>query len=403
MATRHEARQAVKDIARKYGVLDEDVLKQMEPDVRRQVEEAFLAKDQLVAHSIKTFVLTSLRRMRSTYANMKRLATQLYGSEARFVFELLQNADDNSFQRVFDLGQAPSVSFTVHPDRIVVECNEDGFTVENLNAICAVNKSTKSTSHGYIGTKGIGFKSVFMAAWKVQIQSGHFSFAFKHNIGDSGLGMVIPKWEDRPEVLDSPLTRMTLYLHDEDQATESSHRRRTILSQLNELQHTCLLFLRNLKRIEITFQDANGARTSSRLFRMKTVGNHKCYMKTSTTVSNGKKQTQTALYHLTKETFFDAPSSDSRRNITTGESAAGASTCDVVLAFPVTADHEPVIARQDIFAFLPVRDSSFNVRNMQLCNHERSISSNDSVLTMGIPYSSSYNQTLTQVQTDKTS
>jgi HSP90 family molecular chaperone len=50
-----------------------------------------------------------------------------------------------------------------------MECNEDGFTAKNLTVICDVGKSSKLGAQGYIGEKGIGFKSVFMAAYKVHI------------------------------------------------------------------------------------------------------------------------------------------------------------------------------------------------------------------------------------------
>ncbi|KAL8306751.1 hypothetical protein RB593_005594 [Gaeumannomyces tritici] len=113
--------------------------------------ESFLAKDKSNGHIIKTF------------------AKDIYSSDARFVFELLQNADDSRFQRARVRGDLPSIAFHVHPGRIVVECNEDGFTKRDLSAICTVGQSTKSGSHGYIGAKGIGFKSVFSAAWKVYI------------------------------------------------------------------------------------------------------------------------------------------------------------------------------------------------------------------------------------------
>ena len=104
----------------------------------------------------------------------------MYGSDARFVFELLQNADDNRFDLARASGAVPTVSFHIRPNKIIVECNEDGFTLEDLSTICSVGRSTKSTSYGYIGAKGIGLKSVFIAASRVYIQSGEFSFSFKH-------------------------------------------------------------------------------------------------------------------------------------------------------------------------------------------------------------------------------
>lgn len=45
---------------------------------------------------------------------------------------------------------------------IVVLNNERGFSTDNIRALCDVGNSTKKEpSAGYIGKKGIGFKSVF--------------------------------------------------------------------------------------------------------------------------------------------------------------------------------------------------------------------------------------------------
>lgn len=105
---------------------------------------------------------------------MHRLSKNLYTSSARFVFEMLQNADDNSYSRARAHNEEPYVAFNVSPRYITVECNEDGFTRKNLSAICSIGKSSKMGVQGYIGEKGIGFKSVFMAAYKVHIQSENF-------------------------------------------------------------------------------------------------------------------------------------------------------------------------------------------------------------------------------------
>ncbi|KAL2132351.1 hypothetical protein VTI74DRAFT_3922 [Chaetomium olivicolor] len=186
---------------------------------------------------------------------------------ARFAFELLQNADDNQFKRARETGALPSFAFEVHPRHIVVECNEDGFSKNDLEAICTVGKSTKSAKYGYIGAKGIGFKSVFIAAWKVYIQSGHFSFRFEHDKGDPGLGMVTPIWQDAAEELPSPLTRMTLYLHDKGDPSEFEHLRGIIFEQLSAIQPTCLLFLQNLKQIRVAFYGEDGQLEHARKFR----------------------------------------------------------------------------------------------------------------------------------------
>lgn len=56
----------------------------------------------------------------------------------------------------------PTLTFILQEKSIIVLNNEQGFSAENIRALCDVGNSTKKTaSSGYIGKKGIGFKSVF--------------------------------------------------------------------------------------------------------------------------------------------------------------------------------------------------------------------------------------------------
>lgn len=244
---RSEARQLVEGIAKEHRSLGEDVYSRMEPDVRRQVEEAMLKKDDNIGPPVIECVFApALEELKINL--FSSLAKNLYNSSAKFVFELLQNADNNSYSRAKASSADPYIHFHVYNRRIVVESNEDGFTNENLVAICNVRKSSESLALGYVEEKAIGFKSVFMVAWKALIQSGEFSFYFQHKKGDSGMGMICPVWQDvdsdDSEVLE-PLTRITLFLHDfmlED-AMETARQ------QFYEIESTLLLFMRNLKSI----------------------------------------------------------------------------------------------------------------------------------------------------------
>ncbi|KAK1657077.1 hypothetical protein BDP55DRAFT_721711 [Colletotrichum godetiae] len=184
------------------------------------------------------------------------LARNLHTSHARFLFELLQNADDNRFVAVKNRGVDPYVVFSVYQDRIRIECNEDGFTHRDLKAICAIGQSSKNRNSGYIGEKGIGFKYVFMAAYKVNILSKELSFSFTHPKGDSGLGM----GEQAPSYI-------TLHLHQYDENNDTSllkatRQREEIDWEFANLPITVLFFLRNLRRIEIQFHDDDDEETT---------------------------------------------------------------------------------------------------------------------------------------------
>jgi hypothetical protein len=73
-----------------------------------------------------------------------------------FVLELIQNADDNSYHP----NEIPCLCLELSRHRLIVKCNEVGFTLVNLQAICDINASTKKKSKslddGFIGEKGIG-------------------------------------------------------------------------------------------------------------------------------------------------------------------------------------------------------------------------------------------------------
>lgn len=70
----------------------------------------------------------------------------------------VQNADDNTYPTSVE----PTLAFILQESGIVVLNNEQGFSAQNIRALCDVGNSTKKGSNvGYIGQKGIGFKSVF--------------------------------------------------------------------------------------------------------------------------------------------------------------------------------------------------------------------------------------------------
>ena len=137
----------------------------------------------------------------------------------------------------------------IAPDKIVIDSNEDGFSKENVNAICKVRTSTKKGIRGYIGEKGIGFKSVFTSASKVHVQSGPFAFYFNFGgEGDDGMGMVTPFNGVRENLPSDVRTRFTLTLKDD---TEFDN----LVKEFTDLPDTLLLFLTTLKRLQISIND----------------------------------------------------------------------------------------------------------------------------------------------------
>jgi hypothetical protein len=262
---------------------------------------------------------------------------------------LIQNADDNRYKRAKDAGATPYINFHVYQDKITVDSNEDGFTAENVKSICRINASTKirTESQHYIGEKGIGFKSVFMVASKVAIQSGPFSFFFEHKPGDSGMGMITPEYFEPEEGLRKPLTRMTLTLLDTLDHAD-------LLSQFDALPDTLLLFVSNLRSIKVAKYGPAGELLDSTIYScdIDDVRRRARLLKICGCRNEPPEETST-YYHVTRKTLYNLPK-DEQRDFNTAE---------VVLAFPLDSDNVPVIKRQDVYAYLPIRDFGFNVRN----------------------------------------
>lgn len=295
---------------------------------------------------------------------MGRLAKNLHTSNARVVFELLQNAEDNHYSRAKERGHLPYVSFQVYDDRIVIECNEDGFKEENVRAICDVGKSSKVGAQGYIGAKGIGFKSVFMAAWRVHIQSGPFSFYFKHRKGDPGIGMISPSWQDHVGDMPPNITRITLHLHDTGDSADLLLQRQALRQQFHDLQENVLLFMRNLREIRISFFNNDGTIQSSTVFlASKTETGRVTWTKSITNVAEITRTHQ--IYHVTKQSVNNLPKHDDRTYSEQDDRTKAYAKAEVILAFPVSDALMPVIKPQDVFAFLPMRHMGFSVRSRQ--------------------------------------
>ena len=81
---------------------------------------------------------------------LTRLAADLYSKDIHFVLEIVQNADDNSYDDEVE----PSLEICLTTDHVQFKNNEVGFSTENVRALCDVGASTKEGAAGYIGHKG---------------------------------------------------------------------------------------------------------------------------------------------------------------------------------------------------------------------------------------------------------
>ena len=216
-----------------------------------------------------------------------------------------------------------------------------------------------------------------MAAWKVHIQSNDFSFSFTHRKGDSGLGMVTPVWEEAEEPIAEPLTRITLLLHTSEDPDEDERRRETIRLQFQDLQHTILLFLRKLRKVQVSFFDTNDVESSVTAYSLH--GSNPANIRKET--SEGVEERQ---YHVTKNIAENIPRSENR-TYSEEEERADSST-EVVLAFPLSEEGTPIVENQDVFAFLPMRPMGFKVINSVSEAYSMDMVTNRLCLTVSYPH-----------------
>lgn len=284
-------------------------------------------------------------------ADLGSVVNNLYSKETRFLYELIQNAEDNSYSTVTANGEEPFLAFKVYPDRIIIESNEDGFSESDIRAICSVGNSTKKHSAGYIGEKGIGFKSVFKVAQKVHIHSGPFSFAFSHTRedDDDGLGMITPYHEDAQELPHGVRTRMSLTLLDSTKFEERA-------AEFCEVPDTLLMFLSQLQRLSIELYQPGNDSTTTQYSKRETKENglYTTFL-TKTTRKGMEESTLEQKYYTTKSELHNLPFDEARKD-KRGDSIDSAT---VILAFPVDEYDKPVIKSQYTYAFLPLRRVGF--------------------------------------------
>jgi hypothetical protein len=278
----------------------------------------------------------------------------LYSKDTCFALELIQNAEDNQYNIAANDSAGPFMSFELHPGKIIIDSNEDGFKPENVEAMCSARDSTKTASEGYIGEKGIGFKSLFRVASKVHIQSGPFSFSFEHHRGDDGMGLISPINEEYSEIPADVRTRMTLTLL-------NSHESKHLAKDFSKPFGNLLLFLTKLKQITVVEYDAT-RRLTTETFRYQYMQASQQGILTKTLDNHDGVNPESTVrcFHIAKKTIYNLPDDD-HRTYQLGKQTINITRAEVVLAFPLDANSVPLIRNQEVFAFLPLKEHGFKV------------------------------------------
>ncbi|CAD6256983.1 unnamed protein product [Miscanthus lutarioriparius] len=201
------------------------------------------------------------------------LSQELYSKDVHFLMELVQNAEDNEYPSEV----APSLEFLITSKDItgcgasstlLIFNNERGFSATNIESICRVGKSTKKGNRhqGYIGEKGIGFKSVFLISSQPHIFSNGYQIKFNEKpCAECNIGYIVPQWvESTPSLSDIealygcskvlPTTIIILPL--------KSEKIDAVKRQLSSMHPEMLLFLTKIRKLSVREDNSDPSNTT---------------------------------------------------------------------------------------------------------------------------------------------
>ena len=150
--------------------------------------------------------IKGLHKKRSTFIDpdqaemianlLDTISSDIYSESQRFIFELIQNADDAG------LTDGNEIHFDFYSTALIVSHKGKSFDEADIEGITNAGKGTKGSDVSKTGYKGIGFKSVFGKSNKVTILSDGYSFRFDRALikqSFNGIKMpwqIIPIWTD---------------------------------------------------------------------------------------------------------------------------------------------------------------------------------------------------------------
>ncbi|WP_346068435.1 sacsin N-terminal ATP-binding-like domain-containing protein [Sphingobacterium siyangense] len=176
------------------------------------------------------------------------VSIDIYSESQRFVFELIQNADDAAKDTNNE------VHFDFFQNSLIVSHNGNPFSENDIKALTGAGSSTKKEDITKTGYKGIGFKSVFGKSERVSIFSDGFQFRFDRSHFKTTLPwQIIPIWTETGE----------LQKEVQETVQKNKYAVSTIIeidgieqleTDLDELLHNgqILLFLRRVSKVSVS-------------------------------------------------------------------------------------------------------------------------------------------------------
>lgn len=265
-----------------------------------------------------------------------------YGS---FLMEFVQNADD-----------AMSHSLKIEILQNTIKIFNDGlpFYEKDVKSICKVGRSSK-TPKDYIGYLGVGFKAVFIISECPEIYSGGYQFKFdKDDWEDSEH---IP-WQVIPIWIQNPNMNLSEYRTIFNLPLKAPHLIEKLRAEVNpeQLNNRILLFLRNIREIEITDVVQELKRKIVKSEFSKTA-NYEIYL-----IQEYENDALTSQDHwLVFRSICDVPKDVKEDDITRGWERENIKKREILVAFKLDGENRLIKERKGtahigVFSFLPLKE-----------------------------------------------
>lgn len=194
-------------------------------------------------------------RMARNLANsLESLSSDIFTEYIRFIFELIQNADD---------AEAIDIEIFQMNNYLIVSHNGKAFDEKDIEAICSIGDGTKINDENKTGYKGIGFKSVFGKSNNITIISNGYQFQFNNSYKHPKYPNTKMPWQIIPQWIE--IKTLPSYIANYLQLNKYNvstiidiNSLKDINNELNELLSNgkILLFLRSTKRIILNKDDS---------------------------------------------------------------------------------------------------------------------------------------------------
>ncbi|MFA0049744.1 hypothetical protein AB4403_01785 [Vibrio breoganii] len=300
-----------------------------------------------------------------TASLLDTVSVDIYSTDTRFIYELIQNADDAHDETAVD------ITISICGNYLVVTHNGRPFSRRDIEGLCSVNHGTKKENAQAIGYKGIGFKSVFTQnAANVYVVTDGEAFQFNKRLAtelawDCDWGNLVDWEKEQDRDFKAPWQILPFASKSLPSGLDELSGNVSTIIELDDVQKVCdeieelfkhtefLLFLRNTRSIELKLG------STSKKFEKSSLSDGTVML-----LENGKTLSHWWLYQRSIDVPEDVKQSLSVDN-KVPKKLVDASNVELILGFQLTVQDEgysikPLSPKESrLYTYLPTEVTEF--------------------------------------------